>query len=157
MSYTQEQIDRANQVNLEQFLRSQGEELIKSGREYRWKNHDSLTVKSNKWFRHSQRKGGYPIDFVMEFYNKTFPEAMQVLIGEEAIEINVEPTPKAEFRLPPRCESNERILKYLTEERKLPKDLAEEFIAEDLIYEDAKHHNVVFVGKDINGIPRYAH
>ena len=116
MSYTQEQIDRANQVNLEQFLRSQGEELIKSGREYRWKNHDSLTVKSNKWFRHSQSKGGYPIDFVMEFYNKTFPEAMQVLIGEEAIEINVEPTPKAEFRLPPRCESNERILKYLTEE-----------------------------------------
>ena len=29
MGYTQEQIDRANQVNLEQFLRSQGEQLIK--------------------------------------------------------------------------------------------------------------------------------
>lgn len=28
MSYTQEQIDRANQVNLEQFLRSQGEEWV---------------------------------------------------------------------------------------------------------------------------------
>ena len=157
MSYTQEQIDRANQVNLEQVLRSKGEELIKSGREYRWKNHDSLTVKGNKWFRHSQSKGGYPIDFVMEFYDKTFPEAMQMLIGEEAIESAVEPTPKAEFRLPPRYESNERILKYLTEERKLPKDLVEEFIASGLIYEDAKHHNVVFVGKDINGIPRYAH
>ncbi|MCZ7694386.1 DUF3991 and toprim domain-containing protein, partial [Mediterraneibacter gnavus] len=157
MSYTQEQIDRANQVNLEQFLRSQGEELIKSGREYRWKNHDSLTVKGNKWFRHSQSKGGYPIDFVMEFYNKTFPEAMQMLIGEEAIEIAAEPAPKAEFKLPPRCNSNERILKYLTEERKLPKDLVEEFIADGLVYEDAKHHNVVFVGKDINDIPRYAH
>lgn len=157
MSYTQEQIDRANQVNLEQFLRSQGEELIKSGREYRWKNHDSLTVKGNKWFRHSQSKGGYPIDFVMEFYNKTFPEAMQMLIGEEAIEIAAEPAPKAEFRLPSCCESNDRIIKYLTEERKLPKGLVEEFIASGLIYEDAKHHNVVFVGKDINGIPRYAH
>ncbi len=157
MSYTQEQIDRANQVNLEQFLRSQGEELIKSGREYRWKNHDSLTVKGNKWFRHSQSKGGYPIDFVMEFYDKTFPEAMQMLIGEEAIEIAAEPAPKAEFSLPPRCESNDKIIKYLTEERKLPKDLVEEFIANGLIYEDAKHHNVVFVGKDINGIPRYAH
>lgn len=157
MSYTQEQIDRANQVSLEQFLRSQGEELVKSGREYRWKNHDSLTVKGNKWFRHSQSKGGYPIDFVMEFYNKTFPEAMQMLIGEEAIEITAESTPKIEFRLPPRCESNERIIKYLTEERKLPKDLVEEFIASGMIYEDAKHHNVVFVGKDINGIPRYAH
>ena len=157
MSYTQEQIDRANQVNLEQFLRSQGEELIKSGREYRWKNHDSLTVKGNKWFRHSQSKGGYPIDFVMEFYDKTFPEAMQMLIGEEAIEIAAEPAPKAEFRLPPRCESNERIIKYLTEERKLPKDLVEEFIADGLIYEDAMHHNVVFVGENINSIPRYAH
>lgn len=157
MSYTQEQIDRANQVNLEQFLRSQGEELVKSGREYRWKNHDSLTIKGNKWFRHSQNKGGYPVDFVMEFYNKTFPEAMQMLIGEEALEIAAEPGPKAEFRLPSCCESNDRIIKYLTEERKLPKELAEVFIANGLIYEEAKHHNVVFVGKDIIGIPRYAH
>ena len=47
MSYTQEQIDRANQVNLEQFLRSQGEKLIKSGHEYRWERYDSLTVKGN--------------------------------------------------------------------------------------------------------------
>lgn len=157
MSYTQEQIDRANQVNLEQFLRSQGEELVKSGREYRWNNHDSLTVKGNKWFRHSQNKGGYPIDFVMEFYDKTFPEAMQMLIGEEAIEIAAELAPKAEFRIPPRCESNDKIIKYLAEERKLPQELIERFIADGLIYEDAIHHNVVFVGKDINGIPRYAH
>ena len=157
MSYTQEQIDRVNQVNLEQFLRSQGEELIKSGREYRWKNHDSLTVKGNKWFRHSQSKGGYPIDFVMEFYDKTFPEDMQMLIGEEAVAVEEVPVTVNEFKLPPRCESNEIIIRYLTEERKLPKDLVEEFITNGLIYEDAKHHNVVFVGKDINGIPRYAH
>ena len=63
MQYTQAQIDRANAVSLEDFLRTQGETLIKSGREYRWKEHDSLTVRGNKWFRHSQSKGGYPIDF----------------------------------------------------------------------------------------------
>ena len=68
MNYTQAQIDRANAVSLEDFLRTQGETLVKSGREYRWKEHDSLTVRGNKWFRHSQSKGGYPIDFVMEFY-----------------------------------------------------------------------------------------
>ena len=77
MNYTQAQIDRANAVSLEDFLRTQGETLIKSGREYRWKEHDSLTVRGNKWFRHSQSKGGYPIDFVMEFYGKSFPEAVQ--------------------------------------------------------------------------------
>ena len=53
MSYTQEQIDRANQIDLEQFLRSHGEQVTKSGSEYRWKRHDSLTIKGNKWFRHS--------------------------------------------------------------------------------------------------------
>ena len=82
MNYSQAQIDRANAVSLEDFLRTQGETLIKSGREYRWKEHDSLTVRGNKWFRHSQSKGGYPIDFVMEFYGKSFPEAVQLLTGE---------------------------------------------------------------------------
>ena len=33
----------------------------------------SLTVRGNKWFRHSQSKGGYPIDFVMEFYGNCLP------------------------------------------------------------------------------------
>ena len=51
-------------------------------RDSRWKEHDSLTVRGNKWFRHSQSKGGYPIDFVMEFYGKSFPEAVQMLTGE---------------------------------------------------------------------------
>ena len=45
MHYTQEQIDRANETNLEAFMRSQGEELTRSGNEFRWKKHDSLTVK----------------------------------------------------------------------------------------------------------------
>lgn len=157
MGYTQEQIDRANQVNLEQFLRSQGEQLIKNGNEYRWKRHDSLTIKGNKWFRHSQSKGGYPIEFVIEFFDKTFPEAVQMLIGEESMSVSETVAEPKEFCLPPRCESNAKIMKYLTEERKLPQDLIERFIADGLIYEDAKYHNAVFVGTDINGVPRYAH
>lgn len=83
MTYTQAQIDRANAVNLEDFLRAQGETLVRSGKEYRWKAHDSLTVCGNKWFRHSQSKGGFPVDFVMEFYGKSFPEAVQLLTGEQ--------------------------------------------------------------------------
>ena len=44
MTYTQAQIDKANAVDLEKFLRTQGETLVRSGKEYRWKAHDSLTV-----------------------------------------------------------------------------------------------------------------
>ena len=157
MTYTQAQIDKANAVNLEKFLRAQGETLVRSGKEYRWKAHDSLTVCGNKWFRHSQSKGGFPVDFVMEFYGKSFPEAVQMLTGEPGeAQPEAGPAPSPAFRLPLRNITNANILNYLTQERKLSPSLVNFFIAAGDIYEDAAHHNVVFVGRDADGHPRYA-
>ena len=157
MTYTQTQIDRANAANLEDFLRAQGETLVRSGKEYRWKAHDSLTVCGNKWFRHSQSKGGFPVDFVMEFYGKSFPEAVQMLTGEPGkVQPEADPAPSPAFRLPLRNVTNANILNYLTQERKLSPSLVNFFIAAGDIYEDAAHHNVVFVGRDADGHPRYA-
>ena len=59
-------------ADLVSFLQSQGEQLTRAGNEYRWKRHDSLTVRGNKWYRHSQSKGGGPVDFVIEFFGKSF-------------------------------------------------------------------------------------
>ena len=157
MTYTQAQIDKANAVDLEKFLRAQGETLVRSGKEYRWKTHDSLTVCGNKWFRHSQSKGGFPVDFVMEFYGKSFPEAVQMLTGEPGeVQPEADPAPSPAFRLPLRNVTNANILNYLTQERKLSPSLVNFFIAAGDIYEDAAHHNVVFVGRDTDGHPRYA-
>ena len=157
MTYTQAQIDKANAVDLEKFLRAQGETLVRSGKEYRWKAHDSLTVCGNKWFRHSQSKGGFPVDFVMEFYGKSFPEAVQMLTGETGeVQPEADPAPSLAFRLPLRNVTNANILNYLTQERKLSPSLVNFFIAAGDIYEDAAHHNVVFVGRDADGHPRYA-
>ena len=157
MTYTQAQIDKANAVDLEKFLRAQGETLVRSGKEYRWKAHDSLIVCGNKWFRHSQSKGGFPVDFVMEFYGKSFPEAVQMLTGEPGeAQPEAGPAPSPAFRLPLRNVTNANILNYLTQERKLSPSLVNFFIAAGDIYEDAAHHNVVFVGRDADGHPRYA-
>ena len=157
MTYTQAQIDKANAVDLEKFLRAQGETLVRSGKEYRWKAHDSLTVCGNKWFRHSQSKGGFPVDFVMEFYGKSFPEAVQMLTGEPGeVQPETDPAPSPAFRLPLRNVTNANILNYLTQERKLSPSLVNFFIAAGDIYEDAAHHNVIFVGRDADGHPRYA-
>ena len=157
MTYTQTQIDKANAVDLEKFLRAQGETLVRSGKEYRWKAHDSLTVCGNKWFRHSQSKGGFPVDFVMEFYGKSFPEAVQMLTGEPGeVQPETDPAPSPAFRLPLRNVTNANILNYLTQERKLSPSLVNFFIAAGDIYEDSSHHNVVFVGRDADGHPRYA-
>ena len=158
MQYTEEQIARANQTDLVSFLNEQGEQLVKSGREYRWKKHDSVTVSGNRWYRHSQGRGGYPVDFVMEFYYATFPEAVKMLIGEEGEGRQKScPAPSKDFRLPEKNKDNEMIVKYLTESRELEKNLVMEWIVRGDIYEEKKHHNVVFIGRDADGIPRYAH
>ena len=157
MTYTQAQIDKANAVDLGKFLRAQGETLVRSGKEYRWKAHDSLTVRGNKWFRHSQSKDGFPVDFVMEFYGKSFTEAVQMLTGEPGeAQPEADPAPSPAFRLPLRNVTNANILNYLTQEWKLSPSLVNFFIAAKDIYEDAAHHNVVFVGRDADGHPRYA-
>ena len=67
------------------------------------------------------------------------------------------PAPSQDFRLPVKNEDNEKIIKYLTEKREIEKKLVEEWIDRGDIYEEKKHHNVIFVGRDADGIPRYAH
>ncbi len=159
MFYTQEQIDRANRADIADFLRTQGETLERAGNEYRWKRHDSLTVRENKWYRHSQSKGGGPIDFVMEFYGRSFTEAVQLLTGElgEGKPDRPSPAPLSDFRLPPRSPDPGQVKRYLTEARRIDEDVTGFFLSTGDIYEEAAHHNAVFVGRDESGIPRYAH
>lgn len=160
MYYTQEQIDRANQADLVSFLQSQGEQLTRAGNEYRWKRHDSMTVRGNKWYRHSQSKGGGPVDFVMEFFSKSFTEAVELLTGEKGAALPPDrssPAPLSDFRLPPRSTDNRIARNYLTAARRIDEDVTGFFFSTGDIYEEAAHHNAVFVGRDESGIPRYAH
>ncbi len=160
MYYTQEQIDRANQADLVSFLQSQGEQLTRAGQEYRWKRHDSLTVRGNKWYRHSQSKGGGPVDFLMEFFGKSFTEAVELLTGEKGAAPPPDrpsPTPFSDFRLPPRSPDNCIARNYLTAARRIDEDVSGYFFSTGDIYEEAAHHNAVFVGRDKDGVPRYAH
>lgn len=65
--FTEEQKQRANQVDLEDFLSRQGEKLLRSGREKRLVSDHSITVRGNRWYDHATEKGGYAIDFVQMF------------------------------------------------------------------------------------------
>lgn len=79
-----------------------------------------------------------------------------MLIGEAPADNRTTAASSEKFRLPPRNRYIERAMVYLRQ-RKIPEELIQEFYREGLIYEDAQRHNVVFVGKDESGIPRYAH
>lgn len=50
----------------------------------------------------------------------------------------------------------DRVKNYLHYVRGIDEDIIETFANENMIYESADYHNVVFVGFDKNGIPRHA-
>ena len=87
--YTQEQITQANNTNLEEYLTARGEKLQRAGREFRYiyrdaaGEHESVSVRGNRWYDHKNQVGGYPIQFLQEFFGLTFREAMRELLRGE--------------------------------------------------------------------------
>jgi len=161
--FTDEQKIRANAVDLVDFLQRQGEQLVRSGREWRWKRHDSVTVRGNQWFRHSARQGSYAIDFVQEFYGMSFPDAVSFLLGGEQgadwrqyDEVSTKQE-KKEFVLPEAHTDMRRVYAYLMKKRFIDREVISHFAHAKTLYEDSKYHNAVFVGTDENGVARHAH
>ena len=81
--FTSAEKRQANEVDLPSFLRDRGEKLLKAGREYRLASDHSITVRGNRWYDHAARRGGHAISFVRQFYDKTFPEAVSMLLGRD--------------------------------------------------------------------------
>lgn len=160
--FSDEQIKVANNVNLVDYLKYQGESLIKSGKDMRWKRYSSVTVRGNQYYKWKAQEGGYPIQFLKEFYGYDFKQAMEVLLSfanDTGLTVETGPAEdiKKDFVLPEKNDSMKRIYGYLLNSRFIDKDVLNEFVNKGLIYEDKKYHNVVFVGYDEEGIPRHAH
>ena len=82
---------------------------------------------------------------------------------EFLLRYNGEPLPdrphheKKPFTLPLAHENMNRVFAYLVSQRGIERDVVYAFVHRRMIYESAKHHNVVFVGYDMDGNPRHAH
>lgn len=159
--YTEEQIERAASTDLKIFLERQGEKLLKSGRESRLDRDHSVTVRGNQWFDHSENRGGNAITFVQRYYDLSFPEAVKMLLDGETApyvpESREEPPPKI-FEAPEANKDMRRVYAYLSKTRGIPREIIDVFAREEkTLYEDARHHNAVFLGRDENGVARHAH
>lgn len=163
MRVTPEQIERANLVNLPDFLRSQGFSLKQVGREYVLQEHDSLHIKNNKagevgkWFRFSENKGGSNIQFVQEFMGLDFISAVELLSNEKAIPLHSHIASKAE---PPKNreitlhESKDlsRAMHYLHNVRGLSIASLEKLAVKGRLSQEEKTGNAVFKIFDENGL-----
>lgn len=158
--FTEEQKTQARQTDIVSLLKSQGEAVKRSGSEYEWKDgSQKVTIRGNLWYHQYDRVGGDAIDFVRRFYNKSYPEAMEYLLGNDSgVLITAPPVVKEKksFELPKPYRNMDRVKNYLHYVRGIDEDIVEIFADINMIYESADYHNAVFVGFDKNGIPRHA-
>ena len=159
--YTQEQKDRARTTDLVDLLQRQGEHLKRSGAEYQWRDgSNKVTIRGNLWYHQYDQVGGDAIDFVRRFFNKDYPEAMEYLLNGYGGTLTAAPPVKKEtknFEMPLRNDTMRRVYAYLLHQRGLSRDVVYAFAHKNMIYESLPHHNAVFVGFDMDGVPRHAH
>lgn len=168
--FTDEQKRRAASVDLVAFLRRHGEELVRSGAEYRLASDHSITVRGSEWYDHAIEHGGGPVSFVRNYYGLSYPEAVtRLLDGEQGTvlqrDIKKTEPEKKKFVLPPANKDMRRVYAYLLQRRFVDREVLTAFARAGLIYESCEkskdglkeYHNAVFVGKDEHGIARHAH
>ena len=165
MRITDEQKERAAFVNLPQFLMAHGFDLKKVGREYVWKNHDSLHIKDNgpgergAWFRFSEDKGGDNIGFLREYMGMSFVDAVEALTGEHIDRIY---TPSRTYEQKPKtvtarelslaeADNCRRVFAYLCKTRGLDYDLVASLVRQGVIAQEEKTGNVLFKYYDDQG------
>lgn len=157
--YTQEQIEMANNADLVKFLNHHGEHLKRCGAQYLWEKHQ-VWIRENRWYTHYDSVGGYAIGFVMKYYAFSFQDAVAELLGNRATQRSTSASNvqrQKELTIPEANPTMNRVYAYLTQRRFIDRDVITFFAHNNLLYEDAKYHNCIFVGLDEEGNPRHIH
>lgn len=155
---SKDQIERARQVDLVTYLKIfEPDNIVKiSEGTYCTKEHDSLKISNGMWHWFSRHIGGKgALDYLLKVKAFSFVQAVQLLSACPVAELSQEESDrKDEFELPELKEDIQEVKRYLTC-RGIDKDLIDYCHDQGLLFEDAKHHNCLFIGLDDNGVPRY--
>ena len=157
---SKDQIAAAREMDLLTYLRRfEPEELVHIGGDtYATRTHDSLKISNGKWCWWSRGIGGITaLDYLTTVEGVSFLDAVQRILGEPPhVPPKSEPTAplsKTEFTLPPKHADNRRVFAYLRS-RGINAEIINHCIKHGQLYEDAEHHNCVFVGYE-HGKPAY--
>lgn len=161
--YTDAEIAAANDVDLPELLAHLGYHVRRIGSYYTTREMDSLRIRNRRtWYRYSENRGGDAVEFMRHFHGIPFGEAVRFLLAFNGYPLDSPdppplrktrpPPPRGQpaFVLPPPNGDNERVRAYLRG-RGIAPGIIDGFIESGLLYEDAEHHNCVFVGRDGTG------
>ena len=147
----------ARETDLPDLLEHLGYQVRQIGRYHTTKEMDSLRIRNRRtWFRYSDKTGGDAIAFLQWFCGKSFQEAVKCLLAyhgrsrDAPARSSPQAQPKEEralFMLPPANADHRHVFAYLRK-RGIAPQVIRAFLSSGLLYEDALHHNCVFVGRD---------
>ena len=161
MYYNKDEIEIAKDIDLITFIQSYcGFNFdSKDGNRFTCKEHDSLIVicsgNNSGWHWNSKGLSGKnAIDFLTKVENKSFLEAMDILLDDTNTYINVyKPivtkanTASTSIELPKRANTNKNVIAYLVNTRGIDKAIVYSLIKDNRLYMD-EQKNCVFVNYD---------
>ena len=158
-----EVVEKARQVDLLTYLKNyEPNELIEVCRgTYTTRTHDSLKISNGLWYWFTKGIGGKSaIDYLIKVRNLSFINAVQTVMGNIKIQAPIsykqkENSSEKRLKIPLKATTNDRAINYLLS-RGIDKEIIKYCIENNLLYEEEKTHNVVFIGYDENKIPSYA-
>ncbi len=157
-----EVVAQARKMDLLTYLQNfEPDELVPFSRDtYCTRTHDSLKISNGKWFWFSQGIGGASaLDYLIKVRGIPFTQAVEQIMGRAAIQppsffMPKRPTERV-LSLPGASRCATHAMTYLTR-RGIDPEITEYCVRTGRLYESTPHHNVVFVGMDSAGKPRYA-
>ena len=162
---TKEQVAAARQMTAIEFLRRyRADDLVKSSArgEFELKSHDSFKIngESSLWHWKSRGIGGKSaLDYLMHVEGCSFVEAVRLLCEEQPVftpqkHADVEHQ-RPPFKLPEKAPTTTRVEAYLCC-RGISQAVIDHCLQAGILYESLPYHNCVFVGRDEEGVPKYA-
>ena len=159
---TKNDIENANMIDIASYLKTQGISTKRVGSAYEWESPTGkVSIKGNQWYSQYEMVGGYPINFVMKYFNFEFKDAVSSLLGNsytlklDTYEAEEKKTKK--FVIPQKNDSMGRVFFYLRDVRCIDESIINVFAKAGLLFEDTEFHNAIFVGKDAEGQIKHIH
>lgn len=155
-------VKQAKQIDLlTYFMNNNPSELIKKGvGTYSLKSHDSVIISNGLWHRFSTNEAGKTaIDYLMKVERMTLQEAVKNVLNKNiSTYIRTKSTNNNESKrlaIPKKSAQNKAVIEYL-KNRGIDEDIINYCIEHNLIYQEDKTNNVVFLGYDNQHNIKYA-
>lgn len=155
-------VKKAKEIDLlTYFMNKRPSELVRKGSNtYSLKQHDSLIINNGMWHRFSTNEAGTTaLNYLMKVENMNFQDAInEVLEGNYSTTINYSNNEEKDLKtivIPQKANDNKQVIDYLIN-RGIDEEIINYCINNNLIYQEEKTNNVVFVGYDNDKNIKYA-